>query len=158
MARIRTYGLDSNIDPADKVVGTDGTPGPNQGSTKNFTVAALAAYIDATLDPISGGGTINTIPIWTGAEELGDSIITYSPGNTAITVGGKLDVTSTLNVAANTTTASLTLQGYLADVNGEYGTAGQLLSSTGTAVDWIDAPVTGVVGSGTVNPDPITSN
>ena len=151
MARIRTYGLDSNIDPADKVVGTDGTPGPNQGSTKNFTVAALAAYIDATLDPISGGGTINTIPIWTGAEELGDSIITYSPGNTAITVGGKLDVTSTLNVAANTTTASLTLQGYLADVNGEYGTAGQLLSSTGTAVDWIDAPVTGVVGSGTVN-------
>ena len=151
MARIRTYGLDSNIDPADKVVGTDGTPGPNQGSTKNFTVAALAAYIDATLDPISGGGTINTIPIWTGAEELGDSIITYSPGNTAITVGGKLDVTSTLNVAANTTTASLTLQGHLADVNGEYGTAGQLLSSTGTAVDWIDAPVTGVVGSGTVN-------
>ena len=151
MARIRTYGLDSNIDPADKVVGTDGTPGPNQGSTKNFTVAALAAYIDATLDPISGGGTINTIPIWTGAEELGDSIITYSPGNTAITVGGKLDVTSTLNVTANTTTASLTLQGYLADVNGEYGTAGQLLSSTGTAVDWIDAPVTGVVGSGTVN-------
>lgn len=151
MARIRTYGLDSNIDPADKVVGTDGTPGPNQGSTKNFTVAALTAYIDATLDPISGGGTINTIPIWTGAEELGDSIITYSPGNTAITVGGKLDVTSTLNVAANTTTASLTLQGYLADVNGEYGTAGQLLSSTGTAVDWIDAPVTGVVGSGTVN-------
>jgi len=151
MARIRTYGLDSNIDPADKVVGTDGTPGPNQGSTKNFTVAALAAYIDATLDPISGGGTINTIPIWTGVEELGDSIMTYSPGNTAITVGGKLDVTSTLNVVSNTTTASLTLQGYLADVNGEYGTAGQLLSSTGTAVDWIDAPVTGVVGSGTVN-------
>ena len=120
MARIRTYGLDSNIDPADKVVGTDGTPGPNQGSTKNFTVAALAAYIDATLDPISGGGTINTIPIWTGAEELGDSIITYSPGNAVITVGGKLIVASTLNVGENTTTASLTLQGHLADVNGEY--------------------------------------
>ena len=151
MARIRTYGLDSNIDPADKVVGTDGTPGPNQGSTKNFTVAALAAYIDSTLDPISGGGTINTIPIWTGAEELGDSIMTYSSASTAITIGGKLVVASTLNVGGNTTTASLTLQGYLSDVNGEQGTAGQLLSSTGTAVDWIDAPVTGVVGSGTLN-------
>lgn len=44
MARIRTYGLDSVIDPADKIIGTDGTVGPNQGDTKNFSISSLQAY------------------------------------------------------------------------------------------------------------------
>ena len=152
MTKIKNYELDSTINDDDKVIGTDGLPGPNFGRTKNYSIGSLVTYIENQLDPVDGSGTLNTIPIWTpDGDTLGDSILTYSPGNTEITVGGKLNVASTLNVVGNTTVASLTLQGYLADVNGEYGTAGQLLSSTGTAVDWIDAPVTGVVGSGTLN-------
>lgn len=45
MARIKEYGLDTTIDPADKVIGTDGTIGADLNKTKNFTVAALKSYI-----------------------------------------------------------------------------------------------------------------
>lgn len=152
MTKIKNYELDSTINDDDKVIGTDGLPGANFGRTKNYSIASLVTYIDTQLDPVDGSGTLNTIPIWTpDGDTLGDSIMTYDTGNTAITVGGKLIVSSSLNIVGNTTAASLTLQGYLADAQGQYGTAGQLLSSTGTAVDWIDAPVTGVVGSGTLN-------
>jgi len=155
MTKIKNYGLDSTINDDDKVIGTDGLPGPNFGKTKNYSIGSLVTYIENQLDPVDGSGTLNTIPIWTpDGDTLGDSILTYSPVNTEITVGGKLNVASTLNVVGNTTVASLTLQGYLADVNGEYGTAGQLLSSTGTAVDWQDFSTlvpNNITGSGTLN-------
>lgn len=155
MTKIKNYELDSTINDDDKVIGTDGLPGPNFGRTKNYSIGSLVTYIENQLDPVDGSGTLNTIPIWTpDGDTLGDSILTFIPGNTEITVGGKLNVTSTLNVVGNTTVASLTLQGYLADVNGEYGTAGQLLSSTGTAVDWQDFSTlvpNNITGSGTLN-------
>ena len=44
MARIKTYALDSQIDPADKVIGSDGQVGTNFGNTKNYSISALAAY------------------------------------------------------------------------------------------------------------------
>lgn len=44
MARIKTYGLDSSINAADKVVGTDGTPGDDFGKTKNFSIGSLQTY------------------------------------------------------------------------------------------------------------------
>ncbi len=155
MTKIKNYELDSTINDDDKVIGTDGLPGPSFGKTKNYSIGSLVTYIENQLDPVDGSGTLNTIPIWTpDGDTLGDSILTFIPGNTEITVGGKLNVTSTLNVVGNTTVASLTLQGYLADVNGEYGTAGQLLSSTGTAVDWQDFSTlvpNNITGSGTLN-------
>ena len=152
MTKIKNYELDSTINDDDKVIGTDGMPGANFGRTKNYSIASLVAYIDTQLDPVDGSGTLNTIPIWTpDGDTLGDSIMTYDTGNTAITVNGKLVVTASTDVQGNLTAASLTLQGYLADAQGQYGTAGQLLSSTVTGVDWIDAPVSGVQGSGTLN-------
>ena len=155
MTKIKNYELDSTINDDDKVIGTDGLPGPNFGRTKNYSIGSLVTYIEDQLDPVDGSGTLNTIPIWTpDGDTLGDSILTYSPVNTEINVGGKLNVASTLNVVGNTTVSSLTLQGYLADVNGEYGTAGQLLSSTGTAVDWQDFATlvpNNITGSGTLN-------
>ena len=48
MARIKTYGLDSDINAADKVVGTDGTPGNDFGKTKNFTIESLQNFIGRT--------------------------------------------------------------------------------------------------------------
>jgi hypothetical protein len=48
MANISTYTLDSSIDPNDKVIGTDGTTGEDQGKTKNFSVSALKNFIAST--------------------------------------------------------------------------------------------------------------
>lgn len=47
MANISSYTSDTTIDPADKVIGTDGTTGADQGKTKNFTVSTLTTYVSA---------------------------------------------------------------------------------------------------------------
>jgi len=71
MANISTYSLDTEINGNDKVIGTDGTIGPDAGATKNFTVSALAAFIsqgtglltadvtltDTQLKSLNGGST-----------------------------------------------------------------------------------------------------
>ena len=44
MARIKTYNLDSEINPADKVIGSDGKPGATYGNTKNYSFQQLASY------------------------------------------------------------------------------------------------------------------
>lgn len=41
MAKINEYGLDSNIEDGDKVIGTDVT----SKETKNFPISALRSYI-----------------------------------------------------------------------------------------------------------------
>jgi len=48
MARIKTYGLDSDINAADKVIGTDGTPGDDFGKTKNFSISSLQTYFGSS--------------------------------------------------------------------------------------------------------------
>ncbi len=48
MANISTYGLDGTIDGADKLIGTDGTEGVDNGKTKNFTISSLSAHVLAT--------------------------------------------------------------------------------------------------------------
>lgn len=50
MARIQTYSLDSTINSEDKVIGSDGAVGSENGVTKNFSVGELKAFInkDAT--------------------------------------------------------------------------------------------------------------
>ena len=44
MARIKTYNLDSEINPADKIIGSDGKPGSTYGDTKNYSISNLASY------------------------------------------------------------------------------------------------------------------
>ena len=39
MATIDSYASDATIDPADKLIGTDGSVGVDAGKTKNFTVS-----------------------------------------------------------------------------------------------------------------------
>ena len=45
MAKISTYLIDGTIDPADKLIGTDGTQGADNGKTKNFSIANLQSFI-----------------------------------------------------------------------------------------------------------------
>lgn len=47
MARIITYTTDDEINPEDKVIGTDGKEGVNFGKTKNFTIGGLTSYLSA---------------------------------------------------------------------------------------------------------------
>ena len=95
---------------------------------------------------IGGSGTVGTVPVFvTDTTTLGDSqLITSGTGSTQ---------TFTFNTTGSTnfkgdiiTTGNLSLdnvggKGGLKDKDGDLGTNGQLLSSTGTATNWIDAPV-----------------
>lgn len=45
MARIKTYTIDTTLNPDDKWIGTDGASGAENGKTKNFTVQAVSDYV-----------------------------------------------------------------------------------------------------------------
>ena len=171
MTKIKQYELDSTIHEDDKVIGTDGNPGVDLGRTKNFTVAALTAYLNTALEidgMIGGSGTLNTIPMWTpDGTTLGDSIITTDtslPVETdGIVVNGKFRVelpagTSAFNVSNEVVNRiNARFDAGIIDYNSSTGTAGQVLTSTGTAVSWVDvSSLSGNVdGSGTLNTIPM---
>ena len=73
---------------------------------------------------VDGSGTANTVAMFTASGTIGNSIYSQNGGATEAKIIGGIFAT-----------------GYLKDSGGDTGTAGQLLSSTGTLTDWIDAPV-----------------
>ena len=124
---------------------------------------------------VSGSGTVGTIPVWESTtSNLGNSPIVVSTNDLDIPqyirhigatddyfgfpVGGRYSVytgnnerirvtdTSTTIYNAAVANSSLELNSTLIDINGNVGTSGQILSSTGTGVDWIDA-----TGGGTMD-------
>jgi len=111
----------------------------------------------------SGSGTANTMTKWTGTTSLGDSSITddgvsviiptdvYLQGST-IQIGNAPTDSSVIN-AISTFQANARFNSTLSDVSGAPGAAGQVLSSTGTAITWIDvsAAAGAITGSGTNN-------
>jgi len=94
---------------------------------------------------VGGTGTANKLSKWTNANTLADSNIEDT--GSLVTISGATKVTGNLELDAD-----------LLDVNGGTGTAGQLLSSlgTGNGIDWVDAPVTGVVTVTSADTDVIT--
>jgi hypothetical protein len=65
MATIDSYASDATIDPADKLIGTDGSVGVDAGKTKNFTVSNLSTYIlNQQSSSSSSSGTTNNVPIF----------------------------------------------------------------------------------------------
>tara|TARA_R110002124_G_scaffold250463_1_gene415536 strand:- start:80 stop:823 length:744 start_codon:yes stop_codon:yes gene_type:complete len=136
MARISSYPLDTNITDKDAWIGTNAA---NQ-STKQFTALSLAEYVVSSISGITGSGTINTIPMFTpSGVKLGDSIITQAVSGQSITVTGQLDVTEDFNVSGSAEfTGSVSVNEQLFDGDGSIGTAGQVLSSTGTQTEWVD--------------------
>lgn len=65
MARIKTYALDGEINAADKVVGTDGTPGTDFGKTKNFSVSSLVSFIGTGGDILTKKVVVSTAELKT---------------------------------------------------------------------------------------------
>ena len=71
-------------------------------------------------------------------------------GNAAIVGDVSLDELTARNINITgivTTSGDLYVSGRFRDVNSETGTSGQILSSTGNGVDWIDANTTSVANS-----------
>ena len=95
MANISLYQLDSAIDGSDKVIGTDGTTGADQGKTKNFTVSALGAHILHT-STLTGGTNVNGDVEVT---ESANGVILKSPNGTRYRI--------TVDDSGNLTTTSL---------------------------------------------------
>ena len=82
-------------------------------------------WISLTEDTgVAGSGTANTVAMFTASDTIGDSIYTQNGGATEAKIVGGIFVT-----------------GSFKDSGGDLGNNGQLLSSTGTATNWINAPV-----------------
>lgn len=120
-------------------------------STNVFKFYNGTDWIDPSLGGISGGGTVGTIPVFNGVTEITDSqlITTGSGGSQTFLFNTISDVTFKGSISFNSAS------GGIKDKDGQLGTSGQLLSSTGTSIDWINAPVSytkwviGAVGGST---------
>ena len=138
MARISSYPIDSTIQDKDSWIGTEST----NRVTRNFTAEDIANYVVTSTSGVTGSGTFNTIPLWTpDGTKLGDSIITQSDiGIDVISIGGRLSVSGDLTVGGRAAFSGeyARFSGQIQDSNNSGGTAGQVLSSTGTQTEWVD--------------------
>jgi len=104
-----------------------GTPGQVLTSSG---VGAPAVWTTPTTGTITGAGTTNKIPLWTNNVAIGDSILTQLNAATPFT-------DTYLSVGSGgVSTTGLKVDGFFVDSTGSKGTAGQILSSTGTATLW----------------------
>ena len=151
MAIIYSYPDKSSPSGSDVLVITDSQQtAPNKNRTKSLTIDNLASYVVSSTSGITGSGTLNTIAMFTpDSQKIGDSIMTFTTGPDAITVGGRLIVTDDFIAQGRAefsgpylrANCPLEVLGVLQDNNSFPGTAGQFLSSTGTGVEWVNDSV-----------------
>ena len=139
MAIIYSYPEKASPSGGDFLVITDSAQAaPNKNRTKSLTIDNLASYVVSSTSGITGSGTLNTVPVFTGANTISDSIMTFTTGPDTINVGGRLSTTGDLVVGNRSTFAGYArFNGEVRDAANLSGTAGQVLSSTGTGVAWI---------------------
>tara|TARA_R110001599_G_scaffold195578_1_gene391996 strand:+ start:225 stop:1265 length:1041 start_codon:yes stop_codon:yes gene_type:complete len=123
MPKISTYTI---VIPQgdDKIIVTQ-TSGTPSDVTKNVTVDGLKTFVNANVS-----GTVNTIPIFTGAGTLGDSQLSFD-GNNALVVAGSTKFRGNWIE----TTGALAL-------NGSPGFSGQVATSNGSTAEWVTPPFT----------------
>lgn len=123
MPKISTY---TTVTPQgdDKIIVTQ-TSGTPSDVTKNVTVDGLKTFVNANVS-----GTVNTIPIFTGAGTLGDSQLSFD-GNNALVVAGSTKFRGNWIE----TTGALAL-------NGSPGLSGQVATSNGSIAEWVTPPLT----------------
>jgi len=142
MAKISTYPYDNSISGSDTLVGTD----YSTRQTKQFGLGSIQSWLISSGSVITGGGTLNTIAMFTpDGQTVGDSIITYDDTFVpVITVGGRLVTSGDLIVNGRGSFSGdyvrfdcpIEVREELKDSLNSSGTAGQVLSSTGTGVQW----------------------
>ena len=106
--------------------------------TSPFNASGWISVPDGT--GIGGSGTVNTIPVFTSTGEIGDSRLETSGQTSSATFTFQTTGLTTF-VGDVKVSGYLELAAGLKDKDGDLGTSGQLLSSTGTATNWINAPV-----------------
>ncbi|MBT7706888.1 hypothetical protein HN747_05585, partial [archaeon] len=108
----------------------------------------------------SGSVDAETNQIVIGSEAIGIGSNTVVLGNDSITttaLKGNVGIGTTtpsqkLTISGSiSASGALYLDGKLYDVNNAAGSSGQILSSTGTGVDWVDASTVSVNGTGSAN-------
>ncbi len=93
MAIIYSYPVASAVEAGDLLVGTDITG----KQTKNFSIESIvAAGIPAHIS-----GTTDTVPLFTGSNTIGDSIITQDSGANGVSIGGDVENNRKLKVHGN---------------------------------------------------------
>ena len=81
MARITTYATDVTIHDADKVIGTDGVEGINNGKTKNYTVSELKGYINTGVNLLGWARYDDTVYTSLNKLVLTDGVVVTLPNN-----------------------------------------------------------------------------
>jgi hypothetical protein len=97
---------------------------------------------NALTNPVTGTGTNNYVTKWTGTNTVNSSQIFDNGTNVGIgtaSPSAKLHVVGNVTVSATLQTANAKITGTIADSSNQVGTAGQVLSSTGTGTQWITA-------------------
>ncbi len=155
MAIIYSYPEKSSPAGGDFLVITDSEqPAPNKNRTKSLTIDNLASYVVSSTSAITGGGTLNTMAMFTpDGQKIGNSFMTYNPTSQFFVISKRLQIDGDLSVFGRgafsgpylRASCPLEVLSVLQDGNGFPGTAGQILTSTGTGVEWDDA--TDVVSS-----------
>ena len=159
MAIVQQYPLKTPKN-SDLLVGTS-IPDPNTNDdpkTSSFSVSSIGSFLITQNNIITGGGTLNTIPLFTpDGQKIDDSIITQNALGTVITVNGDLTLNGALTVenvstfnddievnnnaafySSTTFEDTAVFQQDIGDNTSSSGTPGQVLSSTGSGVMWID--------------------
>ena len=108
MAIIYSYPEKTTPAGGDFLVITDSEqPAPNKNRTKSLTVGDLAKYVITSQSAITGGGTLNTIAMFTpDGQKIGDSKITQQAVGAGITVNTNFIVTDDASVQGNLLTDS----------------------------------------------------
>ena len=142
MAIIYSYPKVTSPLATDVLVLTDTTltAGKRKNQTKSLAMSDLASYVISSPNNITGSGTINTIPIFTGSTTIGDSFMTYDPASQFFNISKRLSIAGDLSVSGSGefSGAYLRISCPLQDGSNLSGTAGQVLSSTGTQTEWVD--------------------
>lgn len=170
MAKISTYQLDSSIDPADKVIGTDGAEGA-ENATKNYSIGALGSYINALgVESVStSDGTF--IDLTPNAPTIGNVIVTadlsatgtadnttFLRGDNTWAVPADGDTTYDLSSAQNTVNVDINLipsSGTTHTVSLIAGTNMQLVDDGSNNITLNCTATAGIDGSGTANYLPV---
>lgn len=154
MSRISTYPIDTVVDTADLLIGTDSE---DSNITKNYTIASIISLAESSIDlaevlavgnTATNNITLTGIMTATTVDGTNGTIVTFgSTTGTIVTLGsttGNITTVNSTNIVnsalvstANlTATAGITNNLLYIDSTGSSGTLNQVLLSTGTATQW----------------------
>lgn len=154
MSRISTYPIDTVVDTADLLIGTDSE---DSNITKNYTIASIISLAESSIDlaevlavgnTATNNITLTGIMTATTVDGTNGTIVTFgSTTGTIVTLGsttGNITTVNSTNIVnsalvstANlTATAGITNNLLYIDSEGSSGTLNQVLLSTGTATQW----------------------